>query len=113
MVQLEFERRGSLAQGYNSCNEFSCKFICGDCGSYYGAKVLHSTDKYHCVKEDTKTCILFHHQFVMTHNKTALKSCLSITLKRLKVKYVSINDNSLHIKNDDFEEKMTMMRKKI
>ena len=102
MVQLEFERCGSLAQGYNSCNEFSCKFICGDCGSYYGAKVLHSTDKYRCVKEDTKTCILFHHQFVMTHNKTALKSCLSITLKRLKVEYVSINDNSLRIKNDDF-----------
>ncbi|MEI3535354.1 MAG: zinc ribbon domain-containing protein [Bacilli bacterium] len=50
MVQLEFERRGALAQGYNSCNEFSCKLICGDCGFYYGAKVLHSTDKYRCVK---------------------------------------------------------------
>jgi site-specific DNA recombinase len=50
MVQLEFERRGSLAQGFNSCNEFSCKLVCGDCGSYYGAKVLHSTDKYRCVK---------------------------------------------------------------
>ncbi len=50
MVQLEFERRGKLAQGYNSSNEFSCKLICGDCGSYYGAKVLHSTDKYRCVK---------------------------------------------------------------
>lgn len=50
MVQLEFERRGSLVQGYNSCNEFSCKLICGDCGSYYGAKVLHSTDKCRCVK---------------------------------------------------------------
>lgn len=50
MVQLEFERRGTLAQGYNSCNEFSCKLICGDCGSYYGAKVLHSTDKYRSVK---------------------------------------------------------------
>ena len=50
MVQLEFERRGALAQGYTSCNEFSCKLICGDCGSYYGAKVLHSTDKYRCVK---------------------------------------------------------------
>lgn len=50
MVQLEFERRGTLAQGYNSSNEFSCKLICGDCGSYYGAKVLHSTDKYRSVK---------------------------------------------------------------
>lgn len=43
MVQFEFERRGTLAQGYNSCNEFSCKLICGDCGAYYGAKDLHST----------------------------------------------------------------------
>ncbi len=50
MVQLEFERRGTLDQGYNSCNEFSCKLICGDCGSYYGAKVLHSNDKYRSVK---------------------------------------------------------------
>lgn len=50
MVQLEFERRGTLAQGYNSCNEFSCKLICGDCGSYYGAKVLHSNSKYRSVK---------------------------------------------------------------
>lgn len=50
MAQLEFERRGDLAQGYNSSNEFSCKLICGDCGSYYGAKVLHSTDKYRTIK---------------------------------------------------------------
>lgn len=50
MVQLEFERRATLAQGYNSYNEFSCKLICGDCGSYYGVKVLHSTSKYRSVK---------------------------------------------------------------
>ncbi len=44
MLQLEFEKR----KGKTICsgNIFSGKITCGDCGSFYSSKVLHSNDKY-------------------------------------------------------------------
>lgn len=46
MVQLEFERRQPIGRSYRSVDIFSSKIYCGDCGSFYGKKVMHSNDKY-------------------------------------------------------------------
>ena len=47
-VQQELKRRREARYvGRSGC--FSSKIICGECGSYYGRKVWHSTDKYRTV----------------------------------------------------------------
>lgn len=46
MVQLEIERRRKLGNTYSGKSVLSAKLICEDCGSFYGSKVWHSTDKY-------------------------------------------------------------------
>lgn len=46
LVQAEFSRRKALGSRYSSSNVFSSMIFCGDCGSVYGSKVWHSTDKY-------------------------------------------------------------------
>jgi len=45
-VQAEFARRRALGRSYNCKSCFSAKLVCGDCGSFFGSKVWHSTDKY-------------------------------------------------------------------
>jgi len=47
-VQNEIVRRKELGRGYSD-TAFHSKLICGDCGSYYGRKVWHSTDDYRSV----------------------------------------------------------------
>jgi len=47
-VQQELKRRREARYvGRSGC--FSSKIICGECGSYYGRKVWHSTNKYRTV----------------------------------------------------------------
>lgn len=46
LVQQEIERRNSGASRYSGVSIFSSKVKCGECGSWYGAKVWHSTNKY-------------------------------------------------------------------
>lgn len=46
LVQAEIKQRSELGRKYSASSIFSTKLICGDCGSYYGSKVWHSTDKY-------------------------------------------------------------------
>ncbi len=46
MVQVEMERRNKMSCRYSGISVFGSKIICGDCGSTYGQKVWHSTDKY-------------------------------------------------------------------
>ncbi len=43
MVQVEMKRRDKR---YSGLSFIGSKIICGDCGSCYGQKVWHSTDKY-------------------------------------------------------------------
>ena len=43
-VQEEIKRRGG--KRHSGVSIFSSKIKCGDCGSWYGAKVWHSNDKY-------------------------------------------------------------------
>lgn len=46
LVQHEFKKRRN-AKGYKTGGGcFSGKIICGECGSFYGSKVWHSTSKY-------------------------------------------------------------------
>ena len=46
MVQQEIARRKQCRAAYSGVSPFSCKIRCGQCGSWYGAKTWHSTDKY-------------------------------------------------------------------
>lgn len=45
-VQRELERRGKGLNRHSGVHLFSGKIKCGQCGSWYGSKVWHSTDKY-------------------------------------------------------------------
>ena len=46
LVQMEFARRKALGNTYSGKSVLSAKLVCEDCGSFYGPKVWHSTDKY-------------------------------------------------------------------
>ena len=46
MVQREIKRRTQEGRSYSGVSIFSGKIRCGECGSCFGAKVWHSTDKY-------------------------------------------------------------------
>ena len=62
MVQREMERRTWEGGRYSGVSIFSGKIWCGECGSYFGSKVWHSTDKYRRIiyrcnnKYDGKKC---------------------------------------------------------
>ena len=43
-MQSEFQKR--CVKPYSSTSIYATKIICGDCGSYFGAKVWHSNSKY-------------------------------------------------------------------
>jgi len=45
-VQVEMEQRRSRGRRHDCGSPFSGKIFCGDCGSVYGSKTWHSTDKY-------------------------------------------------------------------
>lgn len=45
-VQTEMAVRKARGKHHNSLSPFSAKIFCGDCGTQYGSKVWHSTDKY-------------------------------------------------------------------
>jgi site-specific DNA recombinase len=46
MVQEEIKRRQRGTARHSGTSIFSSKIICGECGSFYGAKVWHSNDPY-------------------------------------------------------------------
>ena len=46
MVQRELERRGKGRGSHSGVHLFSGRIQCGQCGSWYGSKVWHSTSKY-------------------------------------------------------------------
>lgn len=45
-VQTELTRRKLLGKSYRCTSCFSARLVCGDCGSFFGSKVWHSTSKY-------------------------------------------------------------------
>lgn len=46
MVQIELENRNPGPNRRSGIGIFSSRIKCGECGSWYGSKVWHSTDKY-------------------------------------------------------------------
>lgn len=46
LVQREMKKRGNGIMYHSGVHVFSSKIRCGQCGSFYGSKVWHSTDKY-------------------------------------------------------------------
>jgi site-specific DNA recombinase len=46
MVQYEMKRRKENKGHHSGASCFSSKIVCGECGSFYGSKVWHSTSKY-------------------------------------------------------------------
>jgi DNA invertase Pin-like site-specific DNA recombinase len=46
IVQEEIATRKKLGRAISGTSFMSCKLICEDCGSFYGAKVWHSNDPY-------------------------------------------------------------------
>jgi site-specific DNA recombinase len=46
LAQHEFKKRKSEGRYTTSGGCFSSKVVCGECGSFYGSKVWHSTSKY-------------------------------------------------------------------
>ncbi len=46
LVQAEMARRKGIRATYSGNTVFASRIICGDCGSFYGAKTWHSTSKY-------------------------------------------------------------------
>ncbi len=49
LVQMELARRDSLGLSYRGDSPLSGRLVCADCGSFFGPKVWHSTDKYRTV----------------------------------------------------------------
>ncbi len=49
LVQLEFKRRDKFKRSFSGNGIFSNRIVCSDCGSFFGPKVWHSTDKYRTV----------------------------------------------------------------
>ena len=45
-VQAEFVRRKQFGLQYSGKSIFASRIVCGDCGSFYGAKVWNSNNKY-------------------------------------------------------------------
>lgn len=47
MVQTELARRKEAGHRFSGVDIFASRIVCGECGSFYGAKVWHSTsEKY-------------------------------------------------------------------
>ncbi|HEY9059363.1 MULTISPECIES: recombinase family protein [Pseudobacteroides] len=46
LVQHEIKKRKEVKGYKTGINSFSGKIVCGECGSFYGSKVWHSTSKY-------------------------------------------------------------------
>ena len=49
MAQQELETRRKETRQHSSKSIFTSKLVCGDCGSFFGSKVWHSTDNYRSV----------------------------------------------------------------
>lgn len=46
LVQAEVQRRRGIGRRYSGNGLFASRLVCGDCGSFFGSKVWHSTSKY-------------------------------------------------------------------
>lgn len=89
LVQDEIRKRQNIGSRYNSVSIFASKLICGDCGSFYGHKTWHSTDKYR------KTVWRCNAKFDNSHQ------CRTPTLTEDTIKFAFIKAYNKLMKNRD------------
>ena len=96
LVQAEMARRKGLRATYSGNSIFASRIICGDCGSYYGAKTWHSNSKYrrtiyrcfnkyadkahkcntpHLTEEDIKEAFIAVFNILITDKDAVLDAC--------------------------------------
>ena len=96
LVQAEMARRKGLRATYSGNSIFASRIICGDCGSYYGAKTWHSNSKYkrtiyrcfnkyadkehkcgtpHLTEEDIKEAFIWAFNALITDKDAVLDAC--------------------------------------
>lgn len=101
MVQIEFEIRKALKCSYSKKNPFLGKFICEDCGGYYGKKVWHSTDP--SKRKEIVQC-----------NNKFTKKCKTPTLTEDDVKARFIKAyNSMFINKDEMISNIELVKARI
>ena len=96
LVQAEMARRKGLRATYSGNTVFASRIVCGDCGSYYGAKTWHSNSKYrrtiyrcfnkyadkdnkcetpHLTEEEIKAAFIAVFNIIMTDKEAILDAC--------------------------------------
>ena len=96
LVQAEMARRKGLRATYSGNSIFASRIVCGDCGSYYGAKTWHSNSKYrrtiyrcfnkyadkenkcgtpHLTEEDIKEAFIAVFNILITDKDAVLDAC--------------------------------------
>ena len=85
MVQQMIKLRNPGKNRTSCANIYSSKIVCGDCGSWYGGKIWHSTDKY---RKMIWRC---------NHKYDDGKKCSTPNLTEDEIKYVFISALNLLI----------------
>lgn len=92
MAQIELKNREALSHQYSSTEDiFSGTIRCGDCGSFYGRKLWHSTDKY---KRFIYQC---NHKFSKGKEKCQTPN---LTEEQIKKAFVKVFNELLKTKDD-------------
>ena len=125
-VQAEIERRRGIGKNYSSCNVFSAKVKCGCCGSFFGSKVWHSTDKYrkviwrcnnkysgdercstpHVEEDALKDKFIDAYNSISGHREEFLESCKQIRDMLTDESELDIKLKSLYTKLNELEHSM-------
>jgi len=93
LVQIGMARRKALDRSYRGMNCFSSRIVCGDCGSFFGSKVWHSTSKYH------RTILQCNNKF----KSRDLCSMTHITEDEIKERFISALNSMLEVKSEVIE----------
>ncbi|WP_242975797.1 recombinase family protein [Desulfosporosinus sp. FKB] len=122
MVQFEMKRRKENGGHHSGANCFSSKIVCGECGSFFGSKVWHSTSNYrrtiwqcnhkfkgpnNCgtphVYEDTLKQLFLNSMNQLISNKDEIiENCKMI-------KHVLTDTTSLNVQTEDLQHELTLV----
>ena len=102
LVQTEIARRNGGKERYSGVSIFSNKIKCGECGSWYGSKVWHSTDKYRRVI------------YRCNHKFDGDKKCGTSHLTEEEIKAAFVEAfNRLFIEKDELLGNLELIREKL
>lgn len=130
LVQQEIERRKESGRYSVAKSCFSGKIICGECGSLYGSKTWHSTDKYRktvwrcnnkygkgkvcttpTLDEDTiKRAFVTAFNGIITDKEEILQNCKDAILLITDTTDLDLEESIL---SDKYEEYATLLRQRI